>query len=130
MDTARSPAEVCLSYQTRDVDFEEDDGHTNLGQKNNDGGTRTKITHIEGLGFGIIGKVLCVRYGTWRSQHAMLIIMRFNFRSKEGIFKLKGAEISVCFESRRGAIQAQLPVLRGFYPQGKRSGKSNSQQIR
>jgi hypothetical protein len=125
MDPVFTPEDVYRSYQTRDVDFEDDDGHTTLGQKNHGNDTRTKITHRGGLGFGIIGTVLGVQYGKWRDDKpAMLLLMRFHFRLSDNVFRLRRAEISVRFDSRKAAVHPELRDLRQFYPKRRELGKT------
>jgi protein SERAC1 len=119
--------EASKSWETRYQEFEEDESST-LGQHNlDDTSTRTKITHIEGLGFGVIGSVLSLAYGCWLNQPAALLVMQFSFRAKERSRRYKNAEISVCFESGAassgGPPNTVSPVVRSWYPKNNRTTK-------
>ena len=118
--------DIIGSWQAREREFEEDDGSGILGQRNTDDtATRTKITHLQGLGYGIIGTVSSVAYGSWYGSPAALCVMQFRFRAKEGVGRYKNAEIWVSFEPRASsdndASRASHPIIRSFYPENNRS---------
>ncbi|KAH9204746.1 hypothetical protein DL95DRAFT_376793 [Leptodontidium sp. 2 PMI_412] len=118
--------DIIGSWQARSLEFDEDDGSGILGQRNTDDtSTRTKITHLQGLGYGIVGTVLSVAYGSWYESPAALCVMQFRFRAKEGVGRYKNAEIWVSFEPRASsdndASRASHPIIRSFYPENNRS---------
>lgn len=117
--------DILDSWQAREREFEEDDASGILGQRNtDDNATRTKITHLQGLGYGIIGTVSAVAYGSWYGSPAALCVMQFRFRAREGVGRYKNAEIWVSFEpasSDNDASRASYPIIRSFYPKDNRS---------
>jgi hypothetical protein len=110
---------VPSSWQPRDCDFDEDGASSNLSARHNVDGasTRQKITHIEILGYGVIGSVCSVAYGKWGEQLAALLVMTFRFQDKAGLRRYKSAKVSVCFEAQ---TPGQSPVVRSLYPKDNR----------
>ncbi|KAB5522810.1 hypothetical protein GE09DRAFT_1293597 [Coniochaeta sp. 2T2.1] len=115
------------SWAPRFRTFSEDDGSAKLGQHNADDSTstRTKITHLEFAGFGLVGSVSSVAYGSWMESKAMLLVMQFDFRAKQGALRFKRAEICVSFEAQTSSSQAsnhrQQPVVCRIIPADNRS---------
>ena len=104
------------SYLTQDRDFIKDAGATELKRWKNSGeDLRTKITHIEGWGLGILGTVQEVTYGTWQGNPACLVSMQFNMRGNFSIFRFRRIEIFVSCEAWTGTSGVQ-PILRNFSP--------------
>ncbi|RMZ88483.1 hypothetical protein DV736_g4286, partial [Chaetothyriales sp. CBS 134916] len=119
------------NFEDRNSDFVEDttkaelSGQLNLGQE-----TRTKITHSEFLGCGIIGSVKGVHYGSWKDQSACLILMQFNFRSSSGFLRLKRAELYISFtKDMSKAPDSNDPTLCVFSPR-KIYGKPHTEERR
>ncbi|EMT74712.1 Protein SERAC1 [Fusarium odoratissimum] len=108
------------ALESRYCQFEFDGGSGNLGQRNqNDTDTRTKITHIELFGNGIIGTVVSLAYGTWQGQPAALLVLLFSLRGREnGYLRVRRAQISITFRSRTPGDS--YPVVRLIQPSSKR----------
>ena len=109
------------SWGTRDCIWEDDENAGQLGQHNpDDTSTRTKITHIEGLGYGIIGSVLSLAYGTWLGRSAALLVMEFGFRARKKSFRYRNTQISISFGSRTVSVDrtpsVTSPVVCAWYP--------------
>jgi hypothetical protein len=118
----------------RQGEWEEDNGAGQLGQHNPDAAsTRTKITHIEGLGYGIIGSVLSLAYGSWLGQPAALLIMEFGFSAKRKLFRYKDIEISISFDagtlSTVKSPNAKPPVVCSWYPKNNRTSKRRAKSL-
>lgn len=116
------------SWTTRHREWTEDTSGGQLGQHNSDDtSTRTKITHIEGLGYGIIGSVVSLTYGTWFHQSSAFLIMEFSFHTKRRLFRYKNAQISISFGPRTasadGTSTAATPVVCSLYPKSNRTPK-------
>jgi protein SERAC1 len=116
------------TWETRFGEWKEDQGAGQLGQHNfDDTSTRTKITHIEGAGYGLIGRVLALAYGSWSKQPAALLVMEFSFRAGKGSLRYKDAEISISFEPRTVSSgktpNATAPVVSSWYPKNNRISK-------
>lgn len=114
--------EILAGWEARYCDFQEDGASSILGQHNSDnGGTRTKISHIKLLGTGIIGSVCSVVLSKWVQLNAALIVIQVEFRAKEGLLRFKNAEVSLSFEPQ---TQSQAsPVIRSIYPETNRNSK-------
>lgn len=119
------------TWTTRHEEWNEDKDGGQLGQHNSDSSTRTKITHIEGLGYGLIGSVLALRYGTWLKQPAALLVMEFSFRARKRLFRYKDAQISISFDSRTGATgstpDTATPAISSWYPKNNRKAKRQTE---
>lgn len=114
------------TWETRYSTWEDDETAGQLGQHNpDDTSTRTKITHIEGLGYGIIGSVLSLAYGTWLNRPAALLVMEFGFRARKKSFRYRNTQISVSFDSRTVSVDrtpsATPPVVCAWYPRNNRA---------
>ncbi|SCO86396.1 uncharacterized protein FRV6_10523 [Fusarium oxysporum] len=97
-----------------------------LGQHNvDDTSTRTKITHIDFFGLGVIGSVCSVAYGTWSdsptspTSPAALVVMQFDFRAGSGPLRYKSAEISISFKGQKPGTSH--PVIHQFFPTSNKS---------
>jgi protein SERAC1 len=134
LDVGTSAEEVLKSWEARDREFEKDESST-LAQHNLDeSSTRTKITHVEAFGFGFIGSVLSVAYGSWSSQPAALLVMQFSFRAKERSRRYQSSEISIRFESRShsstGLPNAGSPIVQSWHPTNNRKTPSLTDPLR
>jgi hypothetical protein len=107
-------------FESRNVELVEDTEATELsGQQNYDNDIRTKITHQESFGCGVIGSVRGVSYGTWKNDPACLVLFTFNFRSGKSALRIKSAEISVSFHTDSNTAATSPndePILRNFSP--------------
>ncbi|KAI8711215.1 Protein SERAC1 [Fusarium sp. LHS14.1] len=114
------------ALESRYCQFEFDGGSGNLGQRNqNDTDTRTKITHIELFGNGIIGTLVSLAYGTWQGQPAALLVLLFSLRGREnGYLRVRRAQISITFRSRTPGDR--YPVVRLIQPSSKRMPDSGA----
>jgi hypothetical protein len=123
-----SATQVAASYDARASDFEDDSA--TLGQKNLDQDLRTTITQAEALGLGFVGTVCRVAYGTWQQRHALILLMKFDFRAKTGKLRFKRAEITIRFEPYNSKTVAPPPQVRQFYPKTHDSIPKSSRTIR
>ncbi|KAF4466787.1 DNAJ domain-containing [Fusarium albosuccineum] len=90
--------------------------------------TRTKVTHIERFGNGIIGTVLSLTYGTWQGQPAALLVLLFSLRGREdGYLRFRAAEFSISFKSR--APDDSYPVVRSIQPGTKRVSETTASSL-
>jgi len=114
---------VLESWRPRFRQFEEDGGSSTLGQHNADGAsTRTKITHVEFFGLGLVGSVSSVAYGSWSGLTAMLLVMQFDFRAKEGPLRFKRAEICISFKPQtKSQLSHRQPVVCNILPADNRT---------
>ena len=92
----------------------EDGGSDILAQHNFDSSTRSKITHIEFFGLGLVGSVCSVTYGTWSNTPAAILVMQFDFRAGDGFLRYKKAEVSISFEPQ--STTDVYPAVRRFFP--------------
>lgn len=134
--------DVLRSYDTREPTLGASEDTARLGQKNLDHtSTRTKITQVELGRLGIIGTVLSVTYGTWQSQAAACITLKFDFRCKDGALRFERSEISLSFagphrekksagsrSSLKASKNSNSPAIVFFYPQKHDSSPSPGSQ--
>jgi hypothetical protein len=113
-----SAAQIAASYVSRARDFEDDSA--TLGQKNLDEDLRTTITQAAALGLGFVGTVCRVGYGTWQQRHALILLMKFDFRVKTGLIRFKRADITIRFEPYNSRTVTP-PIVRQFYPKSNNS---------
>ncbi|KAI3583884.1 hypothetical protein IWW34DRAFT_901729 [Fusarium oxysporum f. sp. albedinis] len=121
---------IPISWEPRWCQFDHLKEELWLGQHNvDDTSTRTKITHIDFFGLGVIGSVCSVAYGTWSdsptspTSPAALVVMQFDFRAGSGPLRYKSAEISISFKGQKPGTSH--PVIHQFFPT---SNKSRSSQ--
>ncbi|EWZ87293.1 hypothetical protein FOWG_09190 [Fusarium oxysporum f. sp. lycopersici MN25] len=121
---------IPISWEPRWCQFDHLKEELWLGQHNvDDTSTRTKITHIDFFGLGVIGSVCSVAYGTWSdsptslTSPAALVVMQFDFRAGSGPLRYKSAEISISFKGQKPGTCH--PVIHQFFPT---SNKSRSSQ--
>ncbi|KAF9767122.1 hypothetical protein IL306_000365 [Fusarium sp. DS 682] len=129
--TEETEKRILDSWEPRFRQFDNPEKEKWLGQHNvDDTKTRTKITHLEFLGFGVIGSVCSVAYGTWRDSSgnppapAALVVMQFDFRAGSGVLRYKSAEISVSFKERTPG--SSHPIVRQLFPARNVSRSSTS----
>jgi hypothetical protein len=91
-----------------------------LGKKNADAtSTRTKVTHVESGGNGIIGCVSSVVYGEWEEAKALLVSLDFSFRSRRDSGRIESIEIVASFEPDKNTsstLAREQPRVRAFFP--------------
>ncbi|KAF4449354.1 hypothetical protein F53441_7332 [Fusarium austroafricanum] len=124
---AAGPEEgIPISWEPRWCQFDHLKEDLWLGQHNvDDTSTRTKITHIDFFGLGVIGSVCSVAYGTWRDSPASptapaaLVVMQFDFRAGSGPLRYKSAEISISFKGQKPG--SNHPVIHQFFPTSNKS---------
>ncbi|KAF4334524.1 hypothetical protein FBEOM_11641 [Fusarium beomiforme] len=119
--TEETEKRIIDSWEPRFRQFDNPEKEKWLGQHNvDDTKTRTKITHLGFLGFGVIGSVCSVAYGIWRDSPgsppapAALVVIQFDFRAGSGVLRYKSAEISVSFKERRPG--SNHPIVRQLFP--------------
>ena len=109
-----------MSFDDRETQFVEDTSEVELsGQTNLTEDIRTKVTHSELLGCGVIGSVRGVHYGTWKDKPSCLVLLQFTFRSKAGALRLKSADLHVSFQKQSSAGTPSVtegPRLENFSP--------------
>ncbi|KAK2691437.1 hypothetical protein QWA68_008919 [Fusarium oxysporum] len=117
---------IPISWEPRWCQFDHLKEELWLGQHNvDDTSTRTKITHIDFFGLGVIGSVCSVAYGTWSdsltspTSPAALVVMQFDFRAGSGLLRYKSAEISISFKGQKPGTCH--PVIRQFFPTSNKS---------
>ena len=112
--------EVFQSYGLRNADFGRVKGSSQLQpQKNLNNDIRTKITHIESLGLGILGTVQLVKYGTWAGEPACLVCLHINHRGNASSAAFRNVEVLVSCEPW-DSKSSNPPVLRNFSPRQSR----------
>ncbi|KAL9566313.1 hypothetical protein ACKAV7_009672 [Fusarium commune] len=129
--SAEPEAGILESWEPRFCRFDNPKEDLWLGQHNvDDASTRTKITHIDFLGLGVIGSVCSVAYGTWRDSPshpttpAALLVMQFDFKAGSGPLRYKKAEISISFKGQKSG--ASRPVIHQFFPTSTKPRSSQS----
>ncbi|CAM1509526.1 Fc.00g032650.m01.CDS01 [Cosmosporella sp. VM-42] len=128
---------VLDSWQPRFCQFADAKEDLWLGQHNaDDFNTRTKITHVDFLGLGVIGSVCSVTYGTWSESPgnpgnpgspaapAALLVMQFDFRAGSGPLRYTSAAISVVFEGQGPG--GNRPIIHRVFPTSNNSRSSPS----
>jgi protein SERAC1 len=127
--SAEPEAGILDSWEPRFCHFDNPKEDLWLGQHNvDDTSTRTKITHIDFLGLGVIGSVCSVAYGTWRDSPsrpttpAALLVMQFDFKAGSGPLRYKSAEISISFKGQKPG--ASHPVIHQLFPTSTKSRSS------
>ncbi|KAH7227531.1 hypothetical protein BKA60DRAFT_553072 [Fusarium oxysporum] len=117
---------IPISWEPRWCQFDHLKEELWLGQHNaDDTSTRTKITHIDFFGLGVIGSVCSVAYGTWSdsptspTSPAALVVMQFDFRAGSGPLRYKSAEISISFKGQKPGTSH--PVIHQFFPTSNKS---------
>ncbi|KAK5746898.1 hypothetical protein LTR17_000529 [Elasticomyces elasticus] len=99
--------DISASWAEREVVFTEEKGTGQLGaQRNNGDDLRPKITdHRNVVGQRVYASVNKVRWGTYEGNTACLLVMRFRFYYGKSLFRLRKADITVCFNNYRRASE-------------------------
>ncbi len=120
MDTIFTPERVLESYKALQADLEADPSETELGQKNKHNDIRTIITNrtLSGAGLSVVGEVKGVTYGTWNTQTACLLVVKFYFKLADQRLNFEHLDISIVFRNSAGSKDeiGEDPVVRALAP--------------
>lgn len=132
MDNYNEEVEVSyLSHRPRDVDFRTVVNSGELGSQRNTGQeTRTKVTHQDFSGSGLMATITRLCYGTYNEKKACLIVVQFSFHWSKDDHKFKRVEAEISFRARPqrfgfSSQKTQVPVVRNLCPR-KAYGKPNT----
>lgn len=118
----RQATDIPASWKERELVFTEEEGQGQLQVQLNQGiELRSKITqHSNFLGNRVYGAVNKVFSGTYETQPACLLVVRFNFRGNRGWFRLRKATITICFNNHPNPSlpnnSRTHPIVRVFSP--------------
>jgi hypothetical protein len=111
-----------LSFRPRCVDLQLETQPAELGaQRNIDEETRTKVTHKEFFGSGVIATITRVCYGTYKGKQACLVVFNFSFRWTREALRVNRTEIQISFDPyskarNQSTFEGKKPVVRNLSP--------------